>query len=77
MSELRQIRGESVGAETSSEEALEAPWVKSLIKQLGLKPELSNHNHALLARYVCDMGQALAEGSRVLRRGGRATYGCR
>ena len=74
VSELRQIRGESVGAETSSEEALEAPWVKSLIKQLGLKPELSNHNHALLARYVCDMGQALAEGSRVLRRGGRAIY---
>lgn len=74
VSELRQIRGESVGAEASSEQSLEAPWVKSLIKQLGLKPKLSNRDHALLARYVWDMGQALAEVSRVLRRGGRAVY---
>lgn len=74
VSELRQIRGESVGAEASSEQSLESPWVKSLIKQLGLKPKLSNRDHALLARYVWDMGQALAEVSRVLRRGGRAVY---
>lgn len=74
VSELRQIRGESVGAEASSEQALEASWVNSLIKQLGLKPALFNRDHALLARYVWDMGQALAEVSRVLRRGGRAVY---
>lgn len=72
--ELRQIRGQSVGAEVSSEQALEASWVRSLIKQLGLKPALSNRDHALLARYVWDMGQAIAEVSRVLRRGGRAVY---
>lgn len=71
---LRQIRGESVGAEASSEQALEARWVKSLIDHLGLKPVLSNHDHALLARYVWDMGRAIAEVSRVLRRGGRAVY---
>jgi DNA modification methylase len=74
ISQLRQIRGESVGAEASSKESLEAPWVKSLIKHLGLKPTLSSHDHALLARYVWDMGHALAEVSRVLRRGGRAVY---
>lgn len=74
VNELRQIRGESVGAEASSEQALESPWVKSLIKQLELKPKLSNRDHALLARYVWDMEQALAEVSRVLRRGGRAVY---
>ncbi len=74
VSELRQIRGASVGTEASSEQALEALWVKLLIKQLGLKPKLSNRGHALLARYVWDMGQALAEVSRVLRRGGRAVY---
>lgn len=72
--ELRQIRGESVGAEASSEQALEAGWVKSLIEQLDLKPALSNRDCALLARYVWDMGRALAEASRVLRRGGRAVY---
>jgi len=72
--ELRQIRSASVGAEASSEESLEAGWVKSLIHQLGLKPVLSNRDHALLARYVWDMGRALGEVSRVLRRGGRAVY---
>ncbi|ALA58144.1 hypothetical protein [Nitrospira moscoviensis] len=72
--ELRGIRGESVGSPMASREALEAPWVKSLIKQLGLTPALSIHDHAILARYVWDMGQALAEVSRVLKRGGRAVY---
>jgi tRNA G10 N-methylase Trm11 len=72
--ELRHIRAESVGAEASSKQALEAGWVKSLIKQLGLKPALSLRNHALLARYVWDLGRALAEVSRVLRHGGRAVY---
>ncbi|MDG7002209.1 MAG: hypothetical protein JRN15_24180 [Nitrososphaerota archaeon] len=74
VNELRQIRGDSVGAEASSEAALDAEWVTSLIKQLKLKPVLSSHNHALLARYVWDMERALSEASRVLRRGGRAVY---
>lgn len=72
--ELRQIRAESVGTEAESREALDAPWVGLLIKQLGLKPKLSNRDHALLATYVWDMSKALAEVSRVLRRGGRAVY---
>ncbi len=74
VSELRRIRRESVGTEASSEQALEAAWVKSLIKQLGLKPALSSRDNALLAQYVFDMGGALAEVSRVLRGGGRAVY---
>jgi DNA modification methylase len=72
--ELRQIRGDSVGAEASSEEALETAWVKALIKQLGLKPQLSMRDNAFLAQYVWDMGSALAEVSRVLKTGGRAVY---
>lgn len=74
ISELRQIRADSVGTEASSERALEAPWVKSLIRQLGLRPALSCRHHARLAQYVWDMGSALAEVSRVLRVGGRAVY---
>jgi adenine-specific DNA methylase len=74
VSEIRQIRGESVGAETSSDEALEASWVKSVIKELRLRPALSSRDHALLARYAWDMGHALGEASRVLRRRGRAVY---
>jgi len=72
--QLRKIRGESVGTEISSKEALEAEWVGSTIDQLKLKPALSNRNRALLARYVWDMGKALSETARVLRRGGRAVY---
>lgn len=72
--QLRDIRGESVGAEASSEEALDAPWVQSLIKQLGLSPKLSTRDTGLLARYIFDMGGALSEVSRVLKAGGRAVY---
>lgn len=74
VSELRQIRGASVGTEASSQEALEASWVKAMIKQLGLTPALSKRDSALLAQYVWDMGQALSQVSRVLRSGGRAVY---
>jgi SAM-dependent methyltransferase len=74
VSDLRQIRAKSVGAEVSSEEAMEAEWVKALIKQLHLKPALPSHDYALLARYVLDMGRVMAEVSRVLRAGGRAVY---
>ena len=74
VSEIRQIRGKSVGAEALSDVALEAEWVRTLIKQLRLKPALSNRHNGLLARYVWDMGRAMAEVSRVLRTGGRAVY---
>jgi DNA modification methylase len=74
ISELREIRGASVGTEASSEQALDAIWVQSSIKQLGLKPKLSSRHHGILARYVWDMGLAMAEISRVLRNDGRAVY---
>ena len=72
--ELRQIRRESVGTEASSEQAMEAMWVQSLIRQLRLKPALASRDQALLATYTWDMGLALAEVSRVLRATGRAVY---
>lgn len=72
--EIRQIRGESIGAEVSSQDALESDWVKSILKELKLNPALSTRDHALLARYAWDMGHALGEASRVLRRRGRAVY---
>lgn len=74
VSELREIRGESIGTEASSEEAAKAPWVATLIKGLRLKSKLTPRDHGLLCRYVWDMGQSLAEVSRVLRPGGRAVY---
>jgi len=74
VSHLRKIRGESVGAEASSKEAVESEWVASVIQNLRLKPKLSARDQAVLAQYVWDMGRALAEVSRVLRSGGRAVY---
>jgi adenine-specific DNA methylase len=74
VSELRQIRADSVGTETSSKEAVDTEWVTSLIKRVGLRPALPAHDHALLAQYVLDMGRAFAEVTRVLRAGGRAVY---
>jgi DNA modification methylase len=74
INELRAIRGEGVGTEVSSEEAMESEWVKYLVKQLGLKPALSCRDYALLARYVLSMGQTITEVSRVLCKGGRAVY---
>jgi tRNA G10 N-methylase Trm11 len=72
--ELRNIRASSVGTEASTAEALDADWVWSLIKQLGLRPTLSRRSQALLAQYVWDMGHAFAEVNRVTRSGGRAVY---
>lgn len=72
--ELRHIRGASVGAEASTEEAMESTWVRGLIKQLGLRPRLSARNQALLGQYIWDMGGSLAEASRVLKPMGRAVY---
>lgn len=72
--ELRRIRGDAVGTEASSAQALHAPWVISLIKDLGLKPAVSSRVQGLLATYVWDMAQALAESSRVLKSRGRAVY---
>ena len=72
--ELRQIRSDALGTEASSARALDTPWVTSLIEELRLKPALSSRDQGRLATYVWDMGQALAESSRVLKNGGRAVY---
>ena len=74
VSELRAIRGESIGAEAALKEASNTDWVNTVIDDLKLRPALSTRHQAILARYTWDMGQVLAETSRVLRRGGRAVY---
>jgi DNA modification methylase len=74
ISELRAIRGNTVGTEASFELAQKSKWVQALIKQLKLKPILSDRDQALLARYIWDMDQAITEVSRVLKKKGRAVY---
>jgi hypothetical protein len=72
--ELRQIRSQSVGTEASSAEAQDTPAIQKLVRHLKITPKLSPRNHALLCTYAFDMGRAVAETSRVLKRGGRAVY---
>ena len=72
--ELREIRARSVGTEASAQLALDSEWVQAILRQLRIRPELSARDHALLSTYAWDMGHAMAEVSRVLKRGGRAVY---
>ena len=72
--DLRGIRARSVGTEASVQAAVEAEWVRALLKQLRLTSRLSSRDAALLSTYAWDMGQAVAEVSRVLKRRGRAVY---
>ncbi len=74
VSELRAIRGDGVGAEQGSEEALSSGWVLPIIKDLSLRPKLSRRQESMLAKYVWDMASAIGEVSRVLKRDGRAVY---
>jgi SAM-dependent methyltransferase len=71
---LRRIRGESVGAQSSSETASNELWIESTLIGLKLKPALSRRDHRVLAKYTWDMNLAIAEAARVLRVGGRAVY---
>jgi hypothetical protein len=71
--DLRRIRCESVGAEAASEETSEE-WIREIIRNLRMRPKLSSRVEAILERYVLDMGRALSEVARVLRKGGRAVY---
>ncbi len=71
---LRQIRGESVGAESSSADAKGVAWIEGIISRLRMKPELGSRDYAILCRYVMDLGRAIAEVFRVLNRNGRAVY---
>lgn len=74
ISQVRDIRGDSVGAETASREAMEASWVLELLASMDLKPKLSARNTNILARYAMDMDKALAEVARVLKDRGQAVY---
>jgi tRNA G10 N-methylase Trm11 len=72
--ELRRIRGDSIGAEASSEKASKEEWIDSVLTDLKLKTALSGRDYGMLARYTSDMDSALEEAARVLKPGGRAVY---
>jgi DNA modification methylase len=74
IAEIRTIRSDSIGNNSASEDVLNASWVGALLAQLGLHRHLSDRDLKHLSRYVSEMGRAIGEVSRVLRKGGRAVY---
>lgn len=72
--ELRLTRSASIGSEAASADACDDESVKSIIKELRLRPKLSSRHNALLSRYIWDMCRSLSEVSRVLDDEGRAIY---
>ncbi len=72
--ELGGIRTESVGAESSNQEAYENEDIRRIITNLKLSPRLSARNESVLAHYIKDMRSSVEEAARVLSPGGKAVY---
>ncbi|MHB0772057.1 hypothetical protein ACYCVF_23855 [Bradyrhizobium sp. 1.29L] len=74
VSELGNIRTESVGTECGDQDARENEGIRKIISELRLTPKLSARHEAVLAHYVDDMMRAVGEAARVLSPGGKAVY---
>lgn len=72
--ELRRIRGESVGAESSKGAAPDDQDIRNILHDLDLRPRLAAKDQAVLMRYIVDMGRAVREVARVLSPSGKAVY---
>jgi hypothetical protein len=71
VSEIRRLRRTNVGAELSAD-ADDQLFVAEAIEEMGLVERLEGRFKGILARYVVDMDQVIAEIARVLKRGGEA-----
>lgn len=74
ISELRNIRSISVGAEISDTCSKNHQEVRAIISDLKLRPRLGARDEAILTRYIEDMRLSVSEAARVLVPGGRAVY---
>ncbi len=72
--DLRDVRSDSVGAESVGAGSEGDAEIRYVISRLGLKPGLREHDEGLLTRYVHDMRRAMQEVARVLVPGGKAVY---
>jgi len=72
--DLRELRGESVGAEAAKSDLKDDPGIQDIVVGLNLKPGLKRRDEAVLARYIEDMRSAMREVARVLAPGGKAVY---
>jgi DNA modification methylase len=71
---LRKLRAGSIGTESAGTKQMIDPAVHEIIRELNLKPNLSDRGNAVLSRYINDISRAVAETSRVLKPQGKAVY---
>jgi hypothetical protein len=74
ISELRQLRADSVGAEACRDAIMDDVEIRNVVSELKLSPKLALRDEALLWRYIDDMRGAICEVSRVLVSSGKAVY---
>jgi len=74
ISELRRVRGESIGAEAGRGAPQDNEEVRSIIAQLRLRPPLATNDQMMLERYIDDIFRAVREVARVLTPKGKAVY---
>ena len=74
--DLRELRSESVGAESAGTDPdpKSDPEIQGIVAGLKLSPGLSARDEAVLSRYIADMRRAMREVARVLVPGGKAVY---
>ncbi len=75
VSELREIRTDSVGTEAARESSLDDDKeIRSIVEALKLRPKLEKRHERILCRYIQDMRNAISEAGRVLSSEGKAIY---
>ncbi len=74
ISELRQLRSASIGAESSANALWDEQVAERILSDLNLKPCLASAQEAILTRYIDDMYKSMHEVSRVLSARGKAIY---
>lgn len=74
ITDLRQVRTESVGTEAADESLDDDEEVRTIIDALKLRPKLEKRFERILGRYIHDMRSAIAEVGRVLSKTGKAVY---
>ena len=73
--DLRQVRAESVGTETTQQSPLDDDReINSIVEELKLRPKLEKRQERILRRYIHDMRGAISEVGRVLSTTGNAVY---
>jgi hypothetical protein len=74
VSQIRNIRGESIGAEAKLKLERNKDVIDEVLADLKVISKLSNRHVGMLRRYILDLHESLREVSRVLVHGGEAVY---